>query len=283
MSTSLQTFDDRTIKRAREKFTDGKRGSGDDPIATHSKVAQDVLLGHLERLISRAENKAYETTSGLQGEIDGQSLIDPYISYGENVAKIQEEYGVEFGTYARKKQKAREKDADEKARRHARDWLTEKVEDIADDNPADLLSGVLEGDRQNADLEGAIDEIRDEFDETLIADVLAYFEQPDEEITAPDPTPTETSDEPVATVETTDERPTLPDPEDRPNLVKDDVDETPAEPVATAEPTTVETRDYSGIAGFARLLIDSITANYEAGKREALKSDDPTQTTLEAY
>jgi hypothetical protein len=129
--SDLDHFPDRTIKRARGKFTDGKRGSGDDPIATHAKVAQNVMLGHLRALIARAESgdsldqeiDGSGPAAGLQGELDTDSLIDPFISYDENVAQIKAEYGVDFKTYAERERADMVRAADEQAKRHARETL----------------------------------------------------------------------------------------------------------------------------------------------------------------
>jgi len=171
----LDTFDDRTIKRARDRFTNGKRGSGDDPIATHAKVAQDVMLGHLRALIARAENKADATRAGLQGEIDGDSLIDPFLSYDENVAEIQDEFGVTFRTYAEKQRKGQLQDADEKVRRHARETLRERFDAI-----------------EAGEADGLVQDVADEFGQDFVADVLGrerdIRETPEPE-RAPEPTP----------------------------------------------------------------------------------------------
>jgi len=182
----LDTFDDRTIKRARDKFTNGKRGSGDDPIATHAKVAQDVMLGHLRALIARAENKADATRAGLQGEIDGDSLIDPFLSYDENVAEIQDEFGVTFRTYAEKQRKGQLQDADEKARRHARETLRERFDEI-----------------EAGEADGLVQDVADDFGQDFVAEVLGRerdIRKTPEPERAPEPTveePATTDPEPV--------------------------------------------------------------------------------------
>ncbi|WP_259519077.1 hypothetical protein [Halanaeroarchaeum sp. HSR-CO] len=281
--SELQTFDDRTIKRARNRFTNGKRGSGDDPIATQAKVAQDVLLGNLTTLLSRAENKAYDTSAGLQGELDGDALIDPFISYDANVAKIQDEYGVTFETYARKQQKDREATADEKSRRHAREWLSEKVTELAgeDADPAEFFRPIVEGETDHEELTPAIEDIREDFDETVFADVMAGFEAPTGDVGAPEPATgpePATEPEPTTAEPATEPEPTTAEPTTEP-------EPTTAEPTAEPEPATADRRDYSGILGLGRLVIDAITANYRQGKRESMDSTAQTteQRTLGGY
>lgn len=158
----LTTFDDRTIQRAREKFTGGTRGSGDDPIATHSKVAQDVMLGHLYALVARAEEKAYATHAGLQDETVAEDLIDPFLSYDENVARIEDELGVSFRTYAEAGRDAELADADAKARRHARQKLRAEREAIEAGERAELVR-----------------DIADEFGQDFVADVLGRERGPE--------------------------------------------------------------------------------------------------------
>lgn len=208
--SDLDTFDDRTIKRAREKFTDGKRGSGDDPIATHAKVAQDVMLGHLRSLISRAENKAYATNAGLQGETVGDDLIDPFLSYDENVAEIKAELGVEYRTYAQRERKNAIKDGQEQARRHARETLRENFAAIEAGQANELVQ-----------------DITDEFSQEFVADVLGRERELAAKEPAGAPTPGQAEPEPEPEPATSERaEPVSPDPVPSPE---------PAEPVGSVQ------------------------------------------------
>lgn len=255
----LQTFDDRTIDRARAKFTDGRRGSGDDPIATHSKVAQNVLLGHLNALIARAEDKAYDSHAGLQGEIDGSSLIDPFLSYDENVAQIRDQVGADFRTYADQRRREEAADAEHKARRHARDELRATVDAIERGERGELVQ-----------------DIADEFGRDFVADVLASERSPAEDFEPPSPPEPEPANDPQPASASAPDR--EPEPARQVELPAADEPAIEPEPAAASAPeapeSPVETvalagfvvfRDISReIAGSARILATAARAGWSA-------------------
>lgn len=246
---SLNTFDDRTIERARDKFTNGKRGSGDDPIATHAKIAQDVMLSNLQKLLSRAEEKASGTYKGLQGELDGDSLIDPFLSYDENVAQIQREYGVNFETYERAERDAEVADADEKARKHAREALRENFEAIEAGERAELVQ-----------------DIREEFGDDFVADVLGRERDiMAKEPTAGAPEPTEPAEAASADGFAEIERP-----------------DAPASADAETAPESASTKETAEPASAQASLSDSASAAVDAQPADTTTAPEPAQPSAPA-
>jgi len=138
----LTHFDDRTIRQVRARFTGGQIGSGDDPIASHTKMIQDHYLGNLEKLAARAENKAYDTNAGLQGEVDTRAEIDPTLSYDENVALLKEDLNVSFRTEAYKAERDAKADEKQKLRQFAAKSLQENFDAIEAGEKSQLVDDI---------------------------------------------------------------------------------------------------------------------------------------------
>ena len=211
----LTHFDDRTIRQVRARFTGGQIGSGDDPIASHTKMIQDHYLGNLEKLAARAENKAYDTNAGLQGEVDTRAEIDPTLSYDENVALLKEDLNVSFKTEAYKTERDAKADEKQKLRQFAAKSLQENFDAIEAGEKTQL-----------------VDDIGAEISPAFVDDVLAVerAERASDTGSLPDPEPVEVV-EPKSTPEPA-EPVKAAEPEPTPEPVE------PVEPVETVEATT---------------------------------------------
>lgn len=267
----LNHFDDRTIQRVRDRYTDGKIGSGDDPIATHRKMIQDHYLENLEKLASRAENRAYGTTAGLQGEVDTHAEIDPTLSYEENVALLKDDLNVQFRTEAKRTERDARADENRKQRQFAAQSIRENFNAIEAGERSQLVT-----------------DISDEISEEFVNDVLAVerAERASDTGSLPDPEPVESEPEPTPAPEPVESEP---EPTPAPEPVeptspdaRDTPEPEPAEATTAPEPAT-STTDYSGVLGTAKLLVDYVAACFKTGSKTVESTENRQQTTLEHY
>lgn len=275
---TLNHFDDRTIQRVRDRFTGGDIGSGDDPIATHTKMIQDHYLENLEKLASRAENRAYGTNDGLQGEVDTHAEIDPTLSYEENVALLKDDLNVQFRTEAKRADRDAKADETHKQRRFAAQTIRENFDAIEAGEKSQL-----------------VEDISAEISEAFVNDVLAVerAERASDTGSLPDPEPEPTPEPtPAPSSEPTVEATPEPEPEPEPEPVSSATvtDEPPAAntkatPTPTPEPTpgpATET-DYSGIVGSIRLVISYLAACFATGNQPGEPTDKQQQATFDHY
>ena len=171
----------RRAKELRERFTDGSFGSGDDPIATHTPMAQASMVDNLQRLIGRQEEGAAETTSGLQGEFSDVE-IDPTLSYGENKQRIQNAGdGSGFRSEEAAKRAAERERASEEARKSAVEYLVDECMRIEEEVPGgdgvQSLQAALDGTEPAVpggdQLLDDVQSIIDEFDVPVVTDAIA--------------------------------------------------------------------------------------------------------------
>jgi len=194
---NLNHFDERTIRRVRDRYTGGKIGSGDDPIATHTKMIQDHYLGNLEKLAARAENRAYDTNAGLQGEVDTRAEIDPTLSYDENVAL---DLNVTFRTEAYKAERDAQADEKDKIRRHAARSLRTNFDAIEAGEKSQLVDDIgAELSPAFVDDVLAVERAERASDTGSVDDVLAVerAERASDTGSLPNPEPVEVTPEPV--------------------------------------------------------------------------------------
>lgn len=175
----------RRAKEVREEFTGGSFGSGDDPIASHTMVAQVSMVQNLEKLMGRQEEGASETTAGLQGEFSDVE-IDPTLSYGENAQRIKQAGdGSDFrSNEARNRAADRERTAEE-ARTSAIEYLVDECMRIEEEVPGGdgVASLRAAGDGVEPAVPGGdqllddVDSITDEFGFTVVADAIARCQE----------------------------------------------------------------------------------------------------------
>jgi len=223
---NLNHFDERTIQRVRDRFTGGKIGSGDDPIATHTKMIQDHYLENLEKLAARAENKAYGTTAGLQGEVDTHAEIDPTLSYEENVSLLKDDLNVQFKTEAYQAERDARADEAHKLRQFAAKSLRENFDAIEAGEKSQL-----------------VDDISDEISPAFVEDVLTVerAERAADTGSLPEPEPAEPEPAEPKTVEP--EPTPEPEPEPTPEPEPDEPEEPEPDEPEEPEPDEPESND----------------------------------------
>ena len=301
---NLNHFDERTIRRVRDRYTGGKIGSGDDPIATHTKMIQDHYLGNLEKLAARAENRAYDTNAGLQGEVDTRAEIDPTLSYDENVALLKEDLNVTFRTEAYKAERDAQADEKDKTRRHAARSLRTNFDAIEAGEKSQL-----------------VDDIGAELSPAFVDDVLAVERAERASDTGslpePEPEPVEAAPEPEPTPEPVEVTPEPVEPTPEPEPTPERVSTTPAESstrgagaavlarlsdvadslelfaafifhligVSVNRDESAEKSAYHGVMASIRLALAYPLAQYHVGMSEAATAapTDDHQATLTAY
>ena len=115
-------------QRLRDQFTDGKPGSGDDPIGTQTLVAQVTLVENLQELEDQQRlglGAGGTPTAGAQDDFDFD--IDPAISYGENKENLLKK-GADKGFVSEQKEErlADRAAAEAGARQSAVDYLIDE-------------------------------------------------------------------------------------------------------------------------------------------------------------
>lgn len=170
------------VQSLRDKYTDGSPGSGDDPLGTHTVVAQETMIDHLQNLIARQE-AGEKNVKGLQGELAIE--IDPAISYDENVTRIKQQgdgTGFESDEKARRQQE-RER-AENQARESAVDYLVDECMRIESEDAADGVDALrVAGDGRVPPVPGGeqllddVESITDEFGLTPLTDAISRCEE----------------------------------------------------------------------------------------------------------
>jgi hypothetical protein len=172
------------VRRLRDQFTDGKPGSGDDPIGTQTLAAQVMLVENLEVLIERQASAAGAggaQEGGRSGEFAYE--IDPAISYGENKERIRK-LGVDEGFQSDEKAKreAERSEAEREARKAAVDYLIDECMRIEQETGAgeangegvEALESVIDGEAPDVpggeQLLNDAEDIREEFGLTVLTD-----------------------------------------------------------------------------------------------------------------
>lgn len=175
------------VQSLRNEATGGSPGSGDDPLGTHTVMAQMSMVENLRELIARQE-AGEKNTSGLQGELSIE--IDPAISYGENVARIKQAGdGSGFESNERNKRRAQRGKAEGEAREAAIDYLVDECMRLEEEDATDGVDALrIAGDGRAPPVPGGeqllddVNSITDEFGFTALTDAISRCQ----EMTMPD-------------------------------------------------------------------------------------------------
>lgn len=120
----------RRMREIRDSVS-GTWGSGDDPLGAHTPAAQNSMLGQLARRAA--------------GRIDDwESLVDPTVSYGENVAILERHGAEELDSEIEEDRKQWIEDNPDRQRRRARDAIRDNLEEIEAGGADQLLADVRE-------------------------------------------------------------------------------------------------------------------------------------------
>lgn len=176
------------VQSLRNQFTGGSPGSGDDPLGTHTVMAQLSMVDNLQNLIARQE-AGEKNVSGLQGELAIE--IDPAISYDENVTRIKQQGdGTGFRSdEAAERRQARDR-AEGEAREAAVDYLVDECMRLEEEDATDGVDALrVAGEGRAPPVPGGeqllddVDSITDEFGFTALSDAIGRCE----DMTRPDP------------------------------------------------------------------------------------------------
>lgn len=142
-------------------------GGADDPLGAQSPMVQNSMLENLAGMAA--------------GRIDDwESLIDPTLSYDENKSILLENGAQQLpGEKERQRRQAR-MDAEDRARRYARDELMQICDNLEDDvaDPPGYLSNALDGDAEpepGVDTEtitATVQDIGEEFGTDFVHDAI---------------------------------------------------------------------------------------------------------------
>lgn len=263
--------------RANASFS-GTWGGQGDPLGAQTPAAQNKMLEHFSSMAA--------------GRIDDwESLIDPTVSYGANKAKLLEKGAEKPKTDVERERRAALSDAEDRARRHARETIHENFEAIESGDADDLLEDItvefgvdfieetLEAERieRQTAVEGGLSA---NLEDTKPTDEPVTDEPDKPEDTHPDAVDTTEPDE-TPTPETPVEPDETPTPETPTELDEEQTPETPAEPTTgkvsssdgSPETATKEASsgkpDYSGVFGTLWLIYHWLLASYKQGRQEA--------------
>lgn len=197
------------MRRIREKAgIDSGFGGAGDPLGAQTPMVQDQMLQQLAR-----------RASGENGRIDDwESLVDPTLSYGENLATILKNGGKELDSKIEEDRENWLDSAPDRQQRHAKEAIRENLDALESGEAPELREDIAA-------------EFGEPFVEGAIAEARA-LEIPAEDVGAPEPAP-----EPA---------PTTPEPPAEP--------ETPAGPEPPATGTEEPRPAAEGAGGFAPTL-----------------------------